>query len=334
MAKRKNRKVTARKNYNTGNHPAANRKYKDTVFRMLFSDRKNLLSLYNAVNGSSYEDPDALEIVTLENAVYMGMKNDLAFIVDTGLFLYEHQSTYNPNMPLRDLFYIAGEYQKLVDHRSLYSSSIQKIPAPNFLVFYNGTEREEDSWVSYLSESYENLTGEPNLELKVLTLNINEGHNSQLLEQCQILREYAQYVAKVREYAGTTDLDTAVEQAVNDCIQNGILAEFLRKNKSEVIAMSIFEYDKEEEERKLRKAEYEAGIKVGIKVGREAGLKVGREAGLKEGIQEIVQNMLRAGETPEKIARYTGCEIQELEKIAEELQTDEAVIQEWTSSKS
>lgn len=213
-----------------------------------------------------------------------------------------------------------------------------KHPAPNFLVFYNGTERKEDSWVSYLSESYENLTGEPNLELKVLTLNINEGHNSQLLEQCQILREYAQYVAKVREYAGTTDLDTAVEQAVNDCIQNGILAEFLRKNKSEVIAMSIFEYDKEEEERKLRKAEYEAGreagIKVGIKVGREAGLKVGREAGLKEGIQEIVQNMLRAGKTPEKMARYTGCEIQELEKIAEALQTDEAVIQEWTSSKS
>ena len=204
-----------------------------------------------------------------------------------------------------------------------------KHPAPNFLVFYNGTERKEDSWVSYLSESYENLTGEPNLELKVLTLNINEGHNSQLLEQCQILREYAQYaqyVAKVREYAGTTDLDTAVEQAVNDCIQNGILAEFLRKNKSEVIAMSIFEYDKEEEERKLRKAEYEAGIKVGreagikvgIKVGREAGLKVGREAGLKEGIQEIVQNMLRAGETPEKIARYTGCEIQELEKLLEQ----------------
>ena len=201
-----------------------------------------------------------------------------------------------------------------------------KHPAPNFLVFYNGTERKEDSWVSYLSESYENLTGEPNLELKVLTLNINEGHNSQLLEQCQILREYAQYVAKVREYAGTTDLDTAVEQAVNDCIQNGILAEFLRKNKSEVIAMSIFEYDKEEEERKLRKAEYEAGIKVGreagikvgIKVGREAGLKVGREAGLKEGIQEIVQNMRRAGETPEKIARYTGCEIQELEKLLEQ----------------
>ena len=99
MAKRRNRRVDAKRNDNERRNPIANRKYKDTVFRMLFTDRDNLLSLYNAVNGSSYEDPDALEIVTLENAIYMGMKNDLAFIVDTGLFLYEHQSTYNPNMP-------------------------------------------------------------------------------------------------------------------------------------------------------------------------------------------------------------------------------------------
>lgn len=283
MAKRKNREVVVRKNYTADSKRKvnkvvkANRKYKDTVFRMLFSDRNNLLSLYNAVNGSNYEDPDALEIVTLENAVYMGMKNDLAFIVDTGLFLYEHQSTYNPNMPLRDLFYISGEYQKLVNHKSLYSSVLQKLPAPNFIVFYNGSEREEDCWTNYLSESYENLAGEPNLELKVLTLNINEGHNPELMEQCQILREYAQYVAKVREYAREADLDTAVEQAVNDCIQNGILAEFLRKNKSEVIAMSIFEYDKEEEERKLRKAEYEAGVADGFNNGFNDGINTAKK---------------------------------------------------------
>ena len=299
MAKRRNRKVSAKRNDNERRNPIANRKYKDTVFRMLFTDRDNLLSLYNAVNGSSYEDPDALEIVTLENAICMGMKNDLAFIVDTGLFLYEHQSTYNPNMPLRDLFYIAGEYQKLVDHRSLYASTLQKIPAPSFLVFYNGSERKEDSWVSYLSESYENLTGEPNLELKVITLNINEGHNSQLMEQCQILREYAQYVAKVREYARRKELDEAVEQAVNDCIQSGILAEFLRKNKSEVIAMSIFEYDKEEEERKLREAEYEAGV----------------EAGKKE--TAVVMNKMKFP----------------VEKIAEVLQVDKDVIVKWIEDK-
>lgn len=198
--------------------------------------------------------------MTLENAIYMGMKNDLAFIIDTNLFLYEHQSTYTPNMPLRDLFYISAEYQKLVNKKSLYSSALQKIPAPNFIVFYNGTDKKEERWENCLSEAYENLSDEPKLELKVVTLNINEGRNRELLEQCQTLREYAAYVAQVRKYAKFMELETAVEKAVEECIQNGILKEFLQKNKAEVIAVSIFEYDKEEEERKLRKAEFEAGI--------------------------------------------------------------------------
>ena len=119
----------------------ANREYKDTIFRWIFSQIENLLSLYNAVTGKHYQNPEELEIVTLENAIYMGMKNDLAFVLEMGLYLYEHQSTYNPNIPLRDLFYIASEYQDLVDEKSLYSSGIQKIPTPSFLVFYNGTDR-------------------------------------------------------------------------------------------------------------------------------------------------------------------------------------------------
>ena len=191
------------------------------------------------------EQTDSM-VITLENAIYMGMKNDLAFIIDTELFLYEHQSTYNPNMPLRDLFYISSEYQKLVDKKSLYSSVLQKIPAPQFIVFYNGTEKKKDSWVNHLSEAFENLSGNPKLELEVLTININEGHNSELMEQCQILREYAQYVDCVRRYAKEFELIDAIEQAVDECIQRNILSEFLRKNKAEVIAMSIFEYDKEE----------------------------------------------------------------------------------------
>ena len=111
MAKNKKiRKVTGKRKQPVermrviSNLPAANRKYKDTVFRMLFSDKENLLSLYNAINRTAYEDPEELEIVTLESAIYMGMKNDLAFIIDMNLLLYEHQSTYNPNIPLRDLF--------------------------------------------------------------------------------------------------------------------------------------------------------------------------------------------------------------------------------------
>ena len=161
----------------------ANRNYKDTVFRMLFSDRKNLLSLYNAVNQRDYKNPEDLEIVTLENAIYMGMKNDLAFIIDTNLYLYEHQSTYNPNMPLRDLFYICSEYQKLVDKKSLFSSTLQKIPAPNFIEFYNGSTVIADCTDLRLSSAFEHLTGEAKLELIVTVLNVNEGHNAELMQQ-------------------------------------------------------------------------------------------------------------------------------------------------------
>ena len=284
----------------------SNRNYKDTVFRMLFSDRKNLLSLYNAVSGAHYEDPEKLEIVTLENAIYMGMKNDLAFIIDTDLFLYEHQSTYNPNMPLRDLFYISSEYQKLVDKRSLYSSLLQKIPAPQFIVFYNGTEKKKDSWVNHLSEAFENLSGNPKLELELLTININEGHNPELMEQCQTLREYAQYVACVRRYAREFELNEAVKLAVDECIRNNILSEFLRANKSEVISMSIFEYDKEEEERKLRKAEYEAGAAAGLKAGVSKGKILAKK--------DAASSLITLGLTVEQISSALKVDVETVEK--------------------
>ncbi|MFR3950038.1 MAG: hypothetical protein ACLTZM_25300 [Ruminococcus sp.] len=99
-----------------------------------------------------------------------------------------------------------------MNKKSLYSSALQKIPAPNFIVFYNGTERKEDRWENRLSEAYENISSEPKLELKVVTLNINEGSNRELMEQCQILREYAIYVARVRKYAKYMQLETAVKK--------------------------------------------------------------------------------------------------------------------------
>ena len=187
-------------NETTKRTPVANRKFKDTVFRMLFSDKEALLSLYNAVNNSHYTDSGALEIVTLENAIYMGMKNDLAFILDMNLYLYEHQSTMNPNIPLRDLFYIAAEYQKLVDKKSLYSSALQKIPNPHFIVFYNGSTPIDDCYTSRLSDAFYHATGNPSLELIVTTFNVNAGHNTELMSHCQILKEYSIYVAKVRSF--------------------------------------------------------------------------------------------------------------------------------------
>ena len=162
---------------------------------------------------------------------------------------------------------------------------LQKIPAPNFIVFYNGTEKKEDRWVDYLSESYENMSGEPNLELKVITLNINVGHNKKLMEECRTLREYAQYVEKVRRYSNEMELNTAVERAVSESIQEGILKEFLQKNRAEVVAMSIFEYNEEEEKRKLRKAEYEAGV---INTKKEVAISFA-EMGLS--VQQIAQGI-------------------------------------------
>ena len=306
--------------------PTANRQYKDTVFRMLFSEKENLLSLYNAVTGNAYQNADDLKIVTLENAIYMGMKNDLAFMLETNIYLYEHQSTLNPNIPLRDLIYIGIEYQQYVDDKSLYSSRLQKIPAPKFMVFYNGTDAVDDRVELRLSNAYEHLAGEPDLELKVLMLNVNEGHNKELMEQCQTLKEYAIYVARVRKYTSEMNLNDAVVRAIDECIKEGILVEFLRKNRSEVKMVSILEYDKEWEEKKLRKAEYEAGRSEGIEIGKSEGIEIGKtegiEIGKSKGIEigrdkamaEFVCNMIKYGFSIEKIAEVTG-------KNAEQIQT-------------
>ena len=282
--------------------PTANRQYKDTVFRMLFSEKENLLSLYNAVTGNAYQNADDLKIVTLENAIYMGMKNDLAFMLETNIYLYEHQSTINPNIPLRDLIYIGIEYQQYLNDKSLYSSKLQKIPAPKFMVFYNGTDDVEDRMELKLSSAYEHLAGEPDLELKVLMLNVNEGHNKDLMEQCQTLKEYAIYVARVRKYTSEMNLNDAVARAIDECIKEGILVEFLRKNRSEVKMVSILEYDKEWEEKKLRKAEYEAGKSDGIEIGRD------------KAIAEIICNMIKSGFTIEKIIEVTGKPVSEIEQ--------------------
>ncbi len=275
--------------------PIANRKYKDTVFRMLFSEKEHLLSLYNAVTGKHYEDAEALQIVTLKNAIYMGMKNDLAFLLETNIYLYEHQSTVNPNMPLRNLLYIAMEYQKYVSDKSLYSSSLLKIPAPKFMVFYNGTDTLEDTVELKLSSAYEHLDGEPDLELKVILLNINEGHNKELMEHCQILKEYAIYVARVRKYVAEMKLDDAVSKAIEECIKEGVLEDFLRKNRSEVKMWSILEYDQELEEKKLRKAEYEAGLETGE--------------------FRILQSIQKSGYSLEEIAEMTGRTVEEVKRI-------------------
>ena len=231
-----------------------NREYKDSVFRMLYREKKNLLQLYNALNGTSHTDPEKLIVTTLENAIYLGMKNDVSFLLDDRMTLYEHQSTWNPNLPLRDLLYISRLLEKHVNagNRSIYSSSLIRIPAPRFVVFYNGQRRVEDHTVLKLSDAFEKPEKDPALELRVRLVNINPGASPELMERCRTLREYSEFVARIRKHIDEeASIREAVEQAVSECIREGILAEFLRSQRSEVVAMSIFEYDHEVEMKKL-----------------------------------------------------------------------------------
>lgn len=235
------------------------RKQKDTVFRMLFREKKELLELYNALNDSAYNSPEKLTIYTLENAIYMNFKDDSSFLLDSELNLYEHQSSYNPNIPLRDLVYIAKQLEKYTRNDTIYSSALVKIPVPRFVVFYNGTDVQPDRQTLRLSDAFEKKTAEPELELKVLMLNINFGHNKELMDKSRTLREYAQYVDRVRKYAKLMRIEEAVERAVAECIKEGILEDFLSSQKAEVIAVSIFEYNEEEEMKKIRASEYREG---------------------------------------------------------------------------
>ena len=249
------------------------RNYKDTIFRMLFKDKENLLSLYNALNRTNYMDVNGLEITTLENAVYMNYKNDVSFVFDYKLMIYEHQSTMNLNMPLRDLFYVSDTLQKRTYDRNLYGSKLIRIPAPRFVVFYNGAAYQPEKQILKLSDAYEKRQESPELELSVTVYNINRGNNEELMDACQTLREYALYVERVRIYAKQMPLAEAVEKAVDYCIEAGILTEFLRRNRAEAIKVSIYEYDEELHFRTLK----------------EEGREEGREEGFEQGVNLLNQ---------------------------------------------
>lgn len=238
----------------------ANRTYKDRLFIRIFEHKEDLLSLYNAVNGSDYQNPDELEITTLDNAIYMRMKNDISFLIDGYMSLYEHQSTFNPNMPLRDCLYMLQIYQNYIDSQELdlYSSVLLKIPTPRLVVFYNGQEkmRNEEMCILRLSDSYERPEKEPALECRVQVINVNYGKNRDLMEKCPKLYEYSYLVAKIRENQsrGKT-LEGAIEAALEDCLAQGYLTELLTTYRREVTGMLLYEYD----ERKHLKNTYKEG---------------------------------------------------------------------------
>lgn len=240
-----------------------NRIYKDRLYKMIFNDKSELLKLYNAINGTHYDDPAMLTITTLDNAIYMTMENDLSFIIDMRLALYEQQSTVNPNLPLRFLMYITDIYSAYTKDMNIYGSKKVQIPLPSFVIFYNGVKSQPDRTEFLLSELFHPTTDQPALELKAVMLNINKGHNQELMNACHTLRDHSEYVARIRTYSAEMPLTDAVEKAITECIHENILRDFLLKNRAEAKAMSIYEYDEEKTLRMFREEGYEDGERNG-----------------------------------------------------------------------
>lgn len=226
------------------------RNFKDTVFRKLFNNKQELLELYNALNDSDYQNPDDIEIITLDNALFFKMKNDVAFLINTNeMCLVEHSSTVCLNYPLRGLLYLAKEYESIIKMRNvnILQYSLVKIPTPKCIVLYNGQLPRPERETLRLSDAFENREVDPCLEMTVEILNINLGKNSKLLTSCKTLGDYAILVSKIRGFMQQTeDLAQAIRLAVDSCIEQDCLRDFLIRNRVEVESMLLSEGTVEE----------------------------------------------------------------------------------------
>ncbi|GBU23831.1 hypothetical protein R83H12_00450 [Fibrobacteria bacterium R8-3-H12] len=202
----------------------ASRQHKNNVFATLFSEPKATIELYNAVTGQNYPPDTKIEIVTLSNALFNGQLNDVAFVLDGKLVvLMEHQSTINNNMPLRMLIYMGREYEIMTKGKDLYRKKLIEIPAPEFIVLYNGKEEFPDFKEFRLSDSYKSKDGKRNLELVANVYNINKGRNAEIINRSPILKGYSELVAEVNKNRETMKLADAIAAAVKSCMERGIL---------------------------------------------------------------------------------------------------------------
>ena len=288
-------------------------KFKDNVFCMLYRDKKNLLELYNALNNSAYTNVDDLQVTTLNGGSYMKYKNDASFLLCMSLYMFEQQSSKNPNMPLRFLHYVSDVFRELFSNSMLHRRSMIKIPVPRFVTFYNGLEKwVEDEDEIRLSDMYEIPTDNPELELKVRVININK--DVHILNKCKTLRDYMTFVNKVRFKMGVQgdDVRIAVTEAMDECIDEDILVDFFEKHREEVVEVSIYDYD-EEEVRRVLAEEYaqEYAQKVAKEVSEKAfaeGEQSGRQLNL---INQVIKKVKKS---------------KTLETIALELEEEEADI--------
>ncbi len=288
-----------------------NRHYKDSVFVDLFSSdrtaKDNFLALYNALYNTNYQSTAILQNIRLKQTMYMSFANDVSYLVDNKIIvLAEHQSTVNPNMPLRCLEYVTRLYEHIQNPRDRYSRALKKIPVPVFYVFYNGRENIPAQKILRLSDSFINQPETPSLELVVKLININYDKDSQILKSCEPLGQYSRFVDAVRRHIAV-DKEHGFENAIKECIKNNILREYLQRTSREVVNMLIAEYDYDTD---IAVQRAEAG-RIAFAEGREQGISQGsRQAKL-----ETAKLLKQLGDSVQKIMQVTGLSKADVEGV-------------------
>ena len=280
-----------------------NRQNKDRLFKFIFGKEENralTLSLYNAVNGSSYTNPDDITITTVEDVLYLSMKNDISFLIADTMNFYEQQSTYNPNMPARMLTYASMVYSKYISSSNtyMYSEKLRKLPVPKLVTFYNGARKMPDETILHLSDSFPEGS-DSDIEVKVRMLNINYGRNAELLEKCKPLYDYSKFVNDVRLYKRQEmEMYEAVSKAIDDLGNDSPIKGFLKAHEAEVAMLWITEYDEEKDREMLR----------------QDGFEEGREEGREEGearFASLSEKLFDAGRTEDLKKCFSDSEIRE-----------------------
>ena len=290
------------------------RTYRDTLFRTIFGGKDErskrwLLSLYNALSGKNHTNIEDLEITTLEDVIYVSMKNDLSFLIHSQMCLYEHQSTVNPNMPLRGLLYFSQLYQQYIDKhkKNLYGSVLVKIPAPQFIVFYNGDKEQSDIVEYKLSDAFltdvsskDRETYGVDFEWTATVININKNHNESLSKNCEPLYYYCEFVNQVKENLsqGMT-FDSAVNEAVDYAIKGDFLEGFFREKRMKILDDIYTEFDQESYDETLRND--------------------GRIEGIKQASIANAKNLLKLGVSSETIAQGCSLPLEQVLALKEEL---------------
>lgn len=275
--------------------------YKDSVFRKLFNNKENALALYNALTGQNLPSGVEIKFTTLEDVIYKTRKNDISFLLENVfIILFEHQSTINENMSIRDLIYYTTTIQRMYSNKKFYEATKVILPRPEFIMLYNGTQDMPEYFELKLSDNFAG-EGDINLQLTVKVYNINEGKNLEIMERCEVLAQYSRFVSAVREACQKGELtDPELKSLFQHCINQGILPDFLKEYGTEAINMLFEELTQEE----------------AIEMARAEGVKLGRQEGGHAMQLKIAENMLAANMDAETIAKATGLTQEEVVSLA------------------